>query len=370
MAIYAELLSPKEPDPVRAAAFREMVLASDDRGVTLVCDALKGTDAVAQLAAVPLVREFQGGNATKQFAAVLPLAAPVVQTALLDALGQRGDVAAAPAVAALVRSPDALVRVAAIKALGELGDASHVTALAAALAGAEIERDAARLVLPRLHRGDVGAALVTQIEEAQPKIQVELIQTLVRRGEKSAAPSLLKLAQADDGKVSVTAVRALQELATETQADALLDLILRGKSEATREAAESAFVAVAARTANREPFVEMVVKAMQGADVPVRSALLRTAGQIGGPKAQAALQTCANEPSPEIRDAAVRTMASHAGIEALPHLLALACDASNRTHRVLALRGYWRLVALAEKQPAQERLKLCAGRPGSCATAR
>jgi HEAT repeat protein len=359
-AIYKELSSLKEPDAVRAAAFRGMVLASGDRGVALVCDALKGNDAVAQVAAMPLVRELSGGTATKQFVAVLAVAKPMAQAALLDALSQRGDAAAAPAVAALARSPEATVRVAAINALGELGGATDVPTLAEALAGADAERDAARLSLQRLHRGNISGALVAHIEKSQPVIQIELIQTLARRGEKTAVPSLLKLAQADDAKVSVAAIRALQELATETQADALLDLIVRGKPEATHEAAESALVAVAARAANREAIVEMALKAMQGADVSARCAMLQTAGRIGGPKSLAALQGSAKDPCEEIRDTAVRAMADHAGVEALPHLLALSREASSATHRILALRGYWRLVGQAEKQPAHERLKLCA----------
>ncbi|MCX6908108.1 MAG: HEAT repeat domain-containing protein, partial [Verrucomicrobia bacterium] len=353
-AIYKELSSSKEPDQVHAAAFRGQVLSSGERGVALVCDALKGGDAVLQVAAVPLVRELQGRNATKQFAALLSAATPTVQAALLDALSQRGDPAAAAAVAALPPNP------AAIRALGVLGDASHVPAFAEALGGADSQRDAARLALQRLHRGNVGEALAGQLEKSQPKVQVELMQTLARRGERAAVPALLKLAQDDDAKVSVAAIHALRELAGEPHIEALLGLILRAKSDAAREAAQSAFVVVAARSANREAFVEAALKAMQGAEVAARGALLRTAGRIGGPKALAALRAGANDPSGEIRDAAVRTMADHAGVEAMPQLLALARDASSATHRVLALRGYWRLVALAENLPPQERLKLCA----------
>jgi HEAT repeat protein len=353
-AVCKELSSSEEPGQVRAAAFRERVLSSGEHGVVLVCEALKGSDAVLQVAAMPLVRELQGRNATKQFAALLSDATPTLQVALLEALGQRGDPAAASAVAALVPNP------AAIRALGELGDASHVPALAGALGGADSQRDAARFALLRLHRGSVGEAMTAQLEKSQPKVQVELMQTLARRGERAAVPALMKFAQSDDAKASIAAIRALRELAGESHVEALLGLILRAKSDAAREAAQSAFVAVAARSANREAFVEAALKAMQGADVAARGALLRTAGRIGGPKALTALHAGANDPSAEIRDVAVRTMADHAGVGALPQLLALSREALSAPHRVLASRGYWRLVALAENLPAQERLKLCA----------
>ena len=359
VAICKELSSPQESDEIRAAAFRVLVLAADGDGVTLVCDALKGNDAVLQVAAIPLVRELQGRGAAKQFAAVLPALAPVVQAALLEALGQRGDPVAASAVATLARSPEATVRLAAIQALGEIGEAAQVPVMAEALAGSDAEREAARLALRRMHRGDVGGALAAHIEKSAPKIQAELIQTLVRRGEKGATPALLNLAQADDPKVSLAALRALQELATAKQAEALLGLIVRGKSDAAREAAESAFVAVAIREAQREPLAAMALKAMANADQPTHCALLRTAGRIGGAQALAALVAGAQDANAELRDAAVRTLADCAGIEALPPLLALAREAGSDTHRVLALRGYWRLVALAGERPAAERLKLC-----------
>jgi HEAT repeat protein len=358
-AICKELSAPQEPDEVRAAAFRTLVLAAGGDGVALVCDALKGGDAALQVAAIPLVRELQGRGATKQFAAVLSALAPGAQGALLEALGQRGDPAAASAAANLMRSPETAVRLAAIQALAEIGDAAQVPAMAETLAGSDAEREAARLALRRMHRGEVGGALAAQIEKSPSRIQVELIQTLVRRGEKGATPALLKLAQADEARVSLAAVRALQELATTKQADTLLTLVLHGKSEPVREAAESAFVAVAVREAQREPLAGMALKAMNVADVPTRCALLRTAGRIGGAQVLAALVAGAHDANAELRDAAVRTLADSAGVEALSPLLALAREAGDDTQRILALRGYWRLVALATDRPAAERLKLC-----------
>ena len=45
-----------------------------------------------------------------------------MKVALIEALRQRGDPAAAPSLAACIQSPDESVRVAAIAGLGELGD--------------------------------------------------------------------------------------------------------------------------------------------------------------------------------------------------------------------------------------------------------
>jgi hypothetical protein len=72
-----------------------------------------------------------------------------------------------------------------------------------------------------------------------------------------------------------------------------------------------------------------------------------------------ALRAGAGDRNLEIRGAAIRTMADHAGVEALPDLLKLAREASDESHRASALQGYWRLVGLMKDRPAEERLKLC-----------
>src|SRR5205809_993357 len=84
-----------------------------------------------------------------------PPAAPPVQVALIGGLAQRGDPAAAPAIAALAASRDPAVRLASLNALGGLGDASAVPLLAESAASASgDEQQAARQSLVELRRGN------------------------------------------------------------------------------------------------------------------------------------------------------------------------------------------------------------------------
>jgi hypothetical protein len=117
--------------------------------------------------------------------------------------------------------------------------------------------------------------------------------------------------------------------------------------------------AIAGRSSRREALAAPVLAAMKGASIPARCTLLRAAGRVGGADALKALRAALADDNAAVRDAAVRTMAGVAGVEAAPDLLALAREAPEPTHRVLAMRGYWRVVALAGGRSAVERLRMC-----------
>ena len=65
--------------------------------------------------------EAKGAAATKRFAALLPKLSPEAQAALLDALADRGDAAARPAVLEMLKSREEPVRAAIVAGLGLAG---------------------------------------------------------------------------------------------------------------------------------------------------------------------------------------------------------------------------------------------------------
>ena len=73
----------------------------------------------------------------------------------------------------------------------------------------------------------------------------------------------------------------------------------------------------------------------------------------------AELRAASQAPDPAIRNAAIRTLADACGLEAAPDLLRLARKAPSPEHGILALRGYWRMVSLAEAHSTAQRLRMC-----------
>jgi len=359
--IYADLRAAKESAQVRAATFRGVVLSSKQRQTELVVEALKASDEVEQAVAIQLVRELPDRKATTAFADSLKDLAPTLQVALLEALNQRDDPAAAPWVAAVIHSDEPSVRMAALKALGNLGYAdSDVAASVGLLAecaanGSLPERAEARSALTSLHRGDVLGAILGEIQRAELPVKTELVQTLARRGERRAVPELLRLAAKGDGGLSIAAIQALEKLANDGHAKALLALVVDAKHESDRDAAAAAFVAVAMRGKTPGLFTELALKAMPSAPIRARCALLDVMGQIGGPNVLAALRAALKDTNPEITGTALRVMAANAGDDARPDLLKLSREATTDDMKAVALRGYWRLVEVMNDRSPTER---------------
>jgi len=359
-AIYNRMLGADRPAHVRTAAFRGLVLASGGGAAALLENALAGADRPRRTAALQLIQEAEGRLTTATLTALLAKGPPHVRVALLGALAERGDKAAVAAVTAATRDAAPAVRVAALQAVAALGDASAVLLLASKAADAEgEEQDAAREALARLRGTGVWEAILSRAATAPPAVQIELVQALGRRGETAAVPALLKMAAAGDEPVRTAAIGSLGVLADEAAAKELITLVVRARADADRAALEKALRAVCGRIERPEVLIGPVLAAMKGAGVPARCVLLRLAGRIGGARALEALRTAIRDADATIQDVAIRTLADTAGPAAAGDLLALARGASGAAHRVLALRGYWRMVGRAADRPVAERWTLC-----------
>jgi len=360
-AIYQAMYDADGPVHVRTAAYRGLVRAAGDGAVALAAKGVAGEERAAQLASLQMVREIPGEAATRAFADLLAKVPPATQAALVEALAQRGDPAARPAVVAAAASPAPAVRMAALAALGVLGDASTATLLAETAAKATgDEQEVAREALTVIRDPKVYEVLLAALPKADPAVQAEMARAMGLRQETQAVPALLKMAGPEaDEATRLVALRSLGMLADASAADELVQIVLRVKSDAAREAAEQALVTACGRSDRPEARASRVLAAMKGADTAGRASLLRVAGRVGGPEALQALRAGLADKEAAVRDAALRTMAEAAGPEAAPDLLKLAREADGVAPRVLALRGYWRLVAAAADRPVDERWKMC-----------
>ena len=348
-AAFQPLTDPKERDFVRVAAFRGLIQADGQRGLTLATDAIKGNDAAAQVAALQLARELPGAEATRILAGLLAGAPPVVQTALLEALDQRGDPAAAGAILPLAASRELPVQTAALSALGSLADASVTPVLldAAASADAALQK-AAREALLVLHRGEVTESLLGQLSSTRPGVQAEVIRALSGRAETSAVPRLLELARSGNEGARVACLRALAALADAPQVGALTQLLLGARNAAVRTEAQRALGTVCQRvqTGGRQLDFAPILRGLDTASQSPegRAALLQVCSLFVDPQVRSAMRATLKDPEARVRDAAIRAVCDSRDREFLPDLLAVARDAQETSHRALAIRGYVRLV--------------------------
>lgn len=335
---------------------------SEDDAVAIVLEILKSGDQEMQAVAIAMAKEMEGPEITKALAKELPNLSATSQVQLLSALGDRGDVAALPAVIAATKAANASVRIAALKGLGQLGDASIVMLLAEkAAATSGDEQKAAQESLYRLRGAGVDEAILAGIAEAEPKVKVELISSLGRRNVYAGVNTLLKTAKDADRKVRVESFKVLGAIARPDQLPALVDLLINVKSSSDRTEAEKTVAVVAHKIKDKGRQAEAVLAKLPSVkDIKSRSSLLSALGRIGDNSALPALRKELGSKEPDVRTAAIRALSAWPTPEPVPDLLKLAQGSKSQLHRILALRGFVRLLGLESKRPVKETIQMYA----------
>jgi type 1 glutamine amidotransferase/HEAT repeat protein len=360
---YEAVLASDAPVHLRASAFGAVCALIGGGSLPRAVAMLGSDEPVMMRKAASLFATLPGGDVTDAAVAALAESAPRVQAELLSALATRGDRAALPAVLDATDSDDPAVRLAALSALERLGNATAVLPLAQRAAqepdDTALEQNAARQSLYLMTGPRVDAAIEQAIEDAQPAVQCELIRALGERKAAQSVPVLLALARQDDRDVRKEALESLSVLASPEHLGALVDLLLAAERSSERSKIETMVVSIASRMA--VPSVGAgIVAARVSPDVSAdgQSALLSALGRIAAPESLPTLYAGLENPDPSVRKAAIKALAEWPDAAPLEHLREVSLNAEDLVHRVLALRGYARMLAMPSQRPMQETLAL------------
>jgi len=334
--------------------------SEQSEAVNIVLDILRSNDQEMQAAAIAMVKEMPGTEVTKALAKELPNLSAKSKVQLLSALGDRGDIAARPAVVAAVKSEDESVRIAALRALGQLGDDSNVELLAQSAAGARgDEQKAARDSLYRLRGPNVDKVILTAIPKADAKTKVELISSVGQRNITAGVAALLEMAKDSDRKVRTESLRTLKTVAGPEHLPAMVDILINAKSSTDRTEAQKTIAAVAHRIEDRNRQAASVLAVLPSVkETAARCSLLDVLGRIGDNNALPVLTAALKDESVDIQTAAIRALADWPTPEPVAEMLNVAENSDNKVHRILALRGFVRLLGLASDRPAGETIEM------------
>jgi HEAT repeat protein len=345
---------------LRLAAYQGMIRSSTAGGLELIIRGIIGVDGARQAAALQCVCDLADSKATLALGACLPQLPALVQAALVDGLGQRGEPAAAPAILTAAQAGDAPVALAAASALGLLGDAAAVSWLTrqAASTNAIIQK-AARQSLLQLHRGAVAAALLSMVESREPDVQVEAVRALGNRSDTKVIPRLLDLAEHGTRSTRLAALKALGSLGTSSTIGPLTRLVMDVREEGLPMAARDALEVVCRRLPARgESFeIEPLVRGLAEGTAEARVALLPVCRGIVDPRLREALRRAAQDAAAPVRQAARRAMCATRDAELLPDLLQIA-RREEIDLRALAMRGVVRLAVQEEGVGLSNRQRL------------
>jgi len=440
-AIYERLRGlAQAPQQVRAGALRGAVLARQKGGIPLMLEAIRGEDYVLTAAAARTAMELPGPEVTAALAGELPKLPADKQVLLVNTLGYRGDASAGPALLALASKGPEGVRLAAIHNLTHLGYAPALTLLAELSLADEADlAAAARACLGNFPGKDADAAILAMLAHKDAKVRCLAVEMIGQRNMAGAGSSLLKAAGDEEGPVRVAALKALRDLAGLAELPALLNILVKARSPAELQAAESALGALCARqsgpasgnvvivkaeygklpegpsadvtkkvaavvkagalaveasngnfgdpaygiakslrvdytvngvaasktvvenetltfTATSTPpaVVEAICGAIVGARGEAKLALVRALRSAGGPKALQAVQAAAADQDAQVKDTALRALCDWPTPDALPLVADLVKTPPSETIKVLALRGFVRLVPLEDAPNAKK----------------
>ncbi len=355
LAIYEQLTNAKEPQPIRVAALRGQIAASGKKAGKIVVKAIKSDDPAMQVAAIRMTREVKGGKMTKALAGLVPKLSAARQTQLLAALADRGDDRALSAVIKATKNPDTEVRVAALSAIGVLGNVSNLDLLTKTATTAKgPEQQAARNSLYRLQGAGVDKKILAAIPKADAKVKVELVRSIEQRNIKTATKTLFKTAQDTDRKVRVESFKALSSIAGPADLPRLLQLLIEAESAAERTEAEKTFVAVANTTPDKKVAAQPIVAVLEhGAATEIKVFLLHILGKIGDQGTFDILRNALADKNEKIKKAAIRALSDWPNTKPIPDLLKIVQTSDSQVHKVLALRGFIRLIGLESDRSAK-----------------
>lgn len=348
--VYTALWASSEPLMARVAALEGLARLDGAKALPIVLEAAKSAEQTVQAEAIRLAARL---GAHRQLLDALPSLSPSAQVRAITALSETGAVSALPAFRSAINSPDPAIRVAAIRALGRNGAPEDAGILARkAVDSEEEEREEARSALVRLKGAAADAAIVKAMPSADPKLKVELIKAASERGTQEAVPEILASARSTDRDVRREAYRALRDIAPASAAPALVTLLAQAPSAADRREMERAL----ASTLRRNPQAPLAPLAQEydaSRSSDIKASLLSVMGQSARDDALPRLRAALALPEPSLRRAAILALTEWPTPAPAAELLNSARSDSEPALRILALRGYIKLVSTpSDRAPA------------------
>jgi len=158
-------------------------------------------------------------------------------------------------------------------------------------------------------------------------------------------------------RVAAAALRAIGRYAGAAEIPQLVKIMASSEREDVLDAAQGTITAAAQRSGNRDGAAEAVVAALDSAKAPTRLAMLGTLAQIGGDRAFTRLSEAARSGDADVKRAAITGLAeSWSDPSAMPLLLDIAKAESEKSLRVVALRGYLRLAGVMDPGKPEDQI--------------
>ncbi len=354
-AMYMHASKDYYPIQIQVAAHRGLAHTGRVDTAQLLVDLLEEEERDLRLLAAKLLSEITDDAAALDFAARLPELSPESQVIGIRGLAARGDRNASLYLISAASSQYSDVRVAAVMGLAEIGGARAVPIFINACSKPDALGQAARTGLYRLSGYGVDKALANALVHPDAQIRAILLDVLTARGITDALPEILDACGDGDARVRETAYKALGALAGDDFYPAMIESILEIPTPTERETMQTALASVVGRLTNQERGLRLLTQAIRRADDAAKVNLIPLLPRFG---TQAALNAALSglSGSDALRTASIRALADWPTPAPMQTLRETAEKETQLTGKVLALRGYVRMIGQSA-QNTDERLK-------------
>ncbi len=346
IAIYTDFYRGKHPEHLRTAGLKGLARASGLKvTVDLLVEAIKGNDVHIRSSAIAMLAQIRGKNITDTFVDLLKTVPADAQALIIRSLATRADVSATPAIMDMTRSDHASVRNAALEALGDIGTPQAIGCLAQNAASAQV----ARTSLVRIRGKGIETAMISAINTGSPESRIEVIRAIGQRLDHGPFDVLHQVAQTDSERsIRREAILSMGRIGQATDLNRLIRLTVTPKSPGDRDSLERAIVMVFNKMDNKDAQATPVLTALAAAPSEAQDSLLRLLVKPATDPALAAVRQAVTSPHTEVSDAAIRVLGQWPNSAPVEQLYEIASTSTNPIHRILALRGYVRLIPLTQ----------------------
>ena len=344
-----------------AEATRGAILARGPAGVPLLVEQLRATDRRLFGIGLSVARELRADDLDAALVAEIGSAPAERAAVIVTALADRGGPVARTTLAGIVGRRDAAraVRLAAARALGLMGDAASLAPLLAAAAESDAElAAAAKAAIAILPGSGVNDAIRGRLAAADSAGLTMLLDLVARRRIAAALPEVLATLESPDNGVRSAALAALGETVELDRLNLLVERAIGSDDAGDSAAALAALRTACVRMPDRDRCTAVLEPVITTGPLGTRLAMLDILGEVGGPRALAAVAAAARSGEEPLQDAGTRLLGTWMTADAAPVLLALTKELPDGRFHDRALKGYLRIARQLAADEA-ERVAMC-----------
>ena len=350
------------PSNIKAAAQAKAFVADGAKAdKTQILDALKNGDAMMTAAVAQVLPEIDGAlEAVVKSIDTLP---PKAVCFVMDAIAASKSTAFESDVIRQLASKNDQVAMTAARTLEAIGGAASVLPLAKLSADGEgVRKNQARHALYRMVGEAVDAKIRAEAANAanDAAFRAELIRALGGRLDKGAVSMLETNVLSEDKEVRKEAVAALSLVAGEKDLPSVIDLLTKVSGSSERTQLKNLVINIGKRAEDQAAASNAIIAALQNdLSGQPRVALLEALGKLAHSSALPILTKECASGDVAVKRIAIMALGEWPTSEPLDTLRGISRDdAATPAHKVLALRGYARLLALPSPRPVKKTLEL------------